>query len=70
MSSEHGRHCSPFNSLIRLLACSIAHYHQTKKPSLHLDGAFNTLPARSFSSIHAYGSTHTYIVTYTAASAC
>lgn len=42
---EHTRHRSPFNFLVHLLAGLIAYCHQPKKPSLHLDGAFNTLPA-------------------------
>lgn len=42
---EHTRHRSPFNFLVHLLAGLIAYCHQPKKPSLHLDGALDTLPA-------------------------
>lgn len=41
---EHTRHRSPFNFVLHLLAALIAYCHQPKKPSLHLDGPWATLP--------------------------
>ena len=42
---EHTRHRSPYNFLVHLLCGLIAYCHQPKKPSLHLDGGLNALPA-------------------------
>jgi hypothetical protein len=42
---EHTRHRSPYNFLVHLLAGLIAYCHQPKKPSLHLDGGLDALPA-------------------------
>lgn len=42
---EHTRHRSPYNFLVHLLAGLIAYCHQPKKPSLHLDGGLDVLPA-------------------------
>ncbi|HEU0027281.1 MAG TPA: transposase, partial [Ktedonobacterales bacterium] len=41
---EHTRHRSPFNFVVHLLAALIAYCHQPKKPPLHLDGPWATLP--------------------------
>jgi hypothetical protein len=42
---EHTRHRSPYNFLVHLLCGLIAYCHQPKKPSLHLAGGLNVLPA-------------------------
>lgn len=42
---EHTRHRSPYNFLVHLLAGLIAYCHQPKKPSLHLEGGLDALPA-------------------------
>ena len=42
---EHTRHRSPYNFLVHLLCGLIAYCHQPKKPSLHLDGGLDALPA-------------------------
>ncbi|HEX8982091.1 MAG TPA: IS982 family transposase [Ktedonobacterales bacterium] len=42
---EHTRHRSPYNFLVHLLAGLVAYCHQPKKPSLHLDGGLDALPA-------------------------
>ncbi|HLZ21512.1 MAG TPA: IS982 family transposase [Ktedonobacterales bacterium] len=42
---EHTRHRSPYNFLAHLLCGLIAYCQQPKKPSLHLDGGLNALPA-------------------------
>lgn len=42
---EHSRHRSPYNFLVHLLSGLIAYCHQPQKPSLHLDGALDALPA-------------------------
>lgn len=42
---EHTRHRSPYNFLVHLLAGLIAYCHLPKKPSLHLAGGLDALPA-------------------------
>jgi hypothetical protein len=42
---EHTRHRSPFNFFVHLLSGLIAYCHQPKKPSLHLTGELDALPA-------------------------
>jgi DDE family transposase len=42
---EHTRHRSPYSFLVHLLSGLIAYCHQPKKPSLHLDGGLDALPA-------------------------
>jgi len=42
---EHTRHRSPSNFLVHLLAGLIAYCHQPKKPSLHLNGGLDAMPA-------------------------
>jgi transposase len=42
---EHTRHRSPYSFLVHLRSGLIAYCHQPQKPSLHLDGGLDALPA-------------------------